>query len=277
MGLNPEVGVYFKRCIGTEKCGYCIKACPEGEETLISDGNVITGIDREKCTECLACVDACPAEALVVWGKKMTADEVMKVVLSDIDFYRKSDGGVTISGGEPLIQLQFTANLLGECRNHGIHTCVESSLHVKGDIVREILPLTDMIITDIKHMDPEKHRDYTGTGNGLILENIAFIAGEGKPLIIRIPVVPGHNDGDDNIHATEQFITGKLGNCVKQVQLVPYRQMGVEKYASLGRDYPMNYITPPERKVWEQNIKRITERMQSHGIPAVAGTSSKTG
>ncbi len=277
MSLNSEVGVYAARCIGVDKCGYCLTACPElSKGTLLSDGNVITGIDREQCAGCLKCADACPSEALVVWGKRMTVADVVKVVIADMDFYLKSGGGVTISGGEPLIQWCFTAEILKECKGRGIHTCMESSLHANREIVRDILPLADMVITDIKHMDPDKHREYTGIGNGLILENIAFVAGQSTPLIIRIPVVPDHNDGDDNIRATAEFIAGTLGNRVTQVQLLPYRQLGVEKYSSLGREYPMNYVTPPERSTWEQNIKRMAERMQSLGIPAVAGTGNKT-
>lgn len=276
MKLHPEAAVYSSRCIGVSKCGYCISACPEsGSETLLIEGDSITGIHREHCTGCLKCTEVCPSGALTAWGKKMTLTDVMKIVLSDMDFYRKSNGGVTISGGEPLVQWQFTSAILKECRKHEIHTCVESSLHVKREIVEKILPLADMIITDIKHIDTIKHREYTGAGNELVLENIAAVAAESKPLIIRIPVIPEHNDDDENIHATAQFITEKLGTRVMQVQLLPYKQLGVEKYASLGREYPMNYFKPPERDVWEKNIRRIAEIMQSYGIPAVPGTGAK--
>jgi pyruvate formate lyase activating enzyme len=276
MKLGPEIGVYPKRCIGISNCGYCIKACPNIDKgTLLTDGNTIAGINSQNCTGCLVCADACPSEALTVWGKKKTVSDVFKVVLSDMDFYRKSGGGVTISGGEPLIQWQFTAEILKECRNHGIHTCVESTLYVKKEIVNEILPLSDMIITDIKHMDTDRHREYTGVGNERILENIAAVADVNKPLIIRIPIITGLNDMDENIRATADFITGDLGNRVRQVQLLPYKQLGVEKYESLGREYPMNYYTAPERTIWEQNIKCVAERLQSFDIPAVAGTGNK--
>ncbi len=278
MKSAPEVGVYSTRCIGVRECGYCIKACPEtGGETLIVEGNAISGIRRDNCTGCMKCAEACPSNALTAWGRKMTVSDAVRVIESDIDFYRKSGGGVTISGGEPLVQWQFTSAILRACRDSDIHTCVESSLHVKSEIVREVLPLADMIITDIKQMDPSKHREYTGAGNELILENIAAIAAMNKPLIIRIPVVPGHNDDDGNIRATADFITGKLGNRIKQLQLLPYKQLGVEKYASLGREYPMDYFTPPEREVWEKNITRIAELLRSYGIPAVPGTGAKTG
>jgi pyruvate formate lyase activating enzyme len=273
----PEAGVYSSRCVGIRKCGYCLKACPEsGNGALIIEGDIITGIDRNICTCCLKCADACPSGALMVWGKKMSVSGIMDVILSDRDFYLKSGGGVTISGGEPLVQWQFTVELLKECKHYDIHTCLESSLQVQAGILQQVLPFADMIITDIKHMDTIKHREYTGVGNELILDNIIKTAVAHKPLIIRIPVVPDHNDGDENIHATAQFIIEKLGNRVTQLQLLPYRQLGVEKYASLGREYPMSYFNPPERPVWEKNIHRIAEILLSYGIPAVAGTTAKT-
>ena len=277
MNTGPELGVYSSRCIGVSKCGYCISACQvKDKETIITGDDKVKAINRENCGGCLKCADACPSDALTVWGKRMTVQDVLKVVLSDMDFYRKSGGWVTISGGEPMLQRPFTSGILQECREHGIHTCSESSLSVKSDIVRSMLPLADMIITDIKHMDTVKHREYTGSGNELILENISLVAGQNKPLIIRIPVVQGHNDDDDNIRATAGFIRSLPGKGVSQVQLLPYRQLGVEKYASLGMEYPMNYFTPPEREDWERNIRRIADVMCSYGIPAVAGTGGKT-
>ncbi len=276
MLLYPEIGVYSSRCIGVSKCGYCLKACPEsGNGAFIIRGDNVAGIDRDICDGCLNCADVCPSGALIVWGKKMTIGDIMAVILSDLNFYNKSGGGVTISGGEPLVQWQFTIELLKECIHNGIHTCIESSLNVKTEILNRVLPFADLIITDLKHMDPVKHREYTGTGNELILENIMKIADLNKPLIIRMPVVAGHNDGDKNINDTAQFIAGKLGNRVMQLQLLPYRQLGVEKYTSLDREYPMHYFNPPERSEWEKNIKRIVEIMLSFGIPAVPGTTAK--
>jgi pyruvate formate lyase activating enzyme len=133
-----------------------------------------------------------------------------------------------------------------------------------------------MIITDIKHMDSVKHKEYTGVGNELTLSNIVETVKSGKPLIIRIPVVPDHNNDEENINATAKFIIDKLENRVMQVQLLPYRQLGTEKYKSLGQDYPMDYLTPPERSVWEKNIIHIADLMKSYGVLAVAGTNVKT-
>jgi len=276
ISLHPEVGVYASRCIGISKCGYCLKACPESEKgAMIVYEDCVTGIDRNICNGCLKCADACPSDALAVWGKKMNIGEIMTVILSDMEYYAKSGGGVTISGGEPLLQWNFTIELLKGCAAHHIHTCLETALNIQTEIVLQVIPYADMIITDIKHMDPLKHREYTGSANDLILKNVAAIAKKNKPLIIRIPVIPGHNDDDENIRATAEFIKGELGNRVKQVQLLPYKQLGVEKYNALGMDYPMNYFNPPEREIWEKNIKRIAAILQSYGIPAVPGTGAK--
>ena len=276
MHLPPEVGVYSSRCIGIDKCGYCLGACPElSKGTLIREANYISGINRDVCLRCLKCADACPSNALMVWGKSLTVDSVMKTILSDSEFYEKSGGGVTISGGEPLVQWEFTFELLKECRKNGIHTCLESSLHIRPEILEQTYPVTDIIITDIKHMDTEKHREYTGVGNELILNNIVKTVEEGKQLIIRLPVIPGHNDSEENITATARFISDRLGNRVTQVQLLPFRQLGVEKYESLGLRYGMNDFPTPPREVWEQNILLLVEVMKSYGIPAVAGSSNK--
>lgn len=277
MRPGPEVGVYSSRCIGVSTCNLCVSACPEtGGGALAVNDDAVKGIRREQCSDCLACAGACPSGALKVWGRKMSLGDVVDVALSDMEFYAKSGGGVTISGGEPLLQWRFTSEILRECRGHGIHTCVETSLHARADIVRQVVTLADMIITDIKHMDTARHREYTGVGNETILENIAEVAAGEKPLIIRIPVIPEHNDDEENIRATADYITGRLGNRARQVQLLPYRQLGVEKYASLDREYPMDYFTPPPREAWEKNIRRIAEFMQSRGIPAVPGTGAKT-
>ena len=276
MGIHPEVGVYSSRCIGIDKCGCCLKVCPElNKGTLVAEGNHISGINRNVCLGCLKCADACPSNALMVWGKSLTVESVMKTILSDSEFYEKSGGGVTISGGEPLVQWGFTFELLKECRKNNIHTCLESSLHVRPEILEQSYPVTDMIFTDIKHMNSEKHREYSGVGNELILNNITKTVEANKQLIIRIPVIPGHNNSEENIKATARFISDRLGNRVTQVQLLPFRQLGVEKYGSLGMHYGMNGFPTPPREVWEQNILFLVDVMKSYGIPAVAGSSNK--
>lgn len=274
INAKPEVGVYSDRCIGVDKCGYCIDACELFKDSVIEiKDNKIYRIDRDKCNNCLKCADICPANALITWGKKMSVAEVMKVIMADREFYRKSGGGVTLSGGEVLVQWEFARDLLKECKKNYLHTCVESSLHYKTDVLYEIYPYTDLVITDIKHMNSALHQKYTGAGNELILANIKKTVELNMPLVIRIPIIPDHNNSEANIRATAEFIVDELNNRVKQVQLLPYRPLGTEKYASLGLDYPMHVSV--DRKIWEKNILELVDVMKSYGIAAVAGTTTK--
>ena len=204
----------------------------------------------------------------------MTVDEVLKEVLSDRAFYVKSGGGVTLNGGEVAAQWKFALEILGECRRHHVNTCVESSLFCSPEILERFYPLTDLLITDIKHMDPDVHLKYIGAANTLILSNIIKTVEAGIPTVIRIPIIPEVNNDKENIVRTAEFIAEKLGNRVVQVQLLPYRKLGTEKYDSLGIEYPMGPdYSMPEREVWEKNILELVELMKTYGTPAVAGSS----
>ena len=275
--LQTEIGVYASRCIGADKCGYCLAACPRtGRNIFLRDENRITGIDRSLCDGCAKCAQACPANALVIWGRKTSTAEVMKAALADIEFYEKSGGGITVSGGDALVQWQFTLSLLNECRRQHIHTCIETALNVHPAILDAVYPAVDMVIADIKHMDSALHKKYTGAGNELILSNLVKTAALSVPLILRIPVVPEYNNDEKNIRETAKFIVHKLNNKVLQVQLLPYRQLGLEKYKSLGLPYPLEANTQPERSVWEGNIRHLASVMKGYGVPAVAGSTVKT-
>lgn len=273
-----EVGVFSQRCIGIDKCGRCLDACSiskEGKSIFIIKENKIAGINREICTNCLKCAEVCPANALIIWGKSMTINEVMSEIMRDLPFYEKSNGGVTISGGDPLVQWKFTLELLKECKKRGLHTCVESELHTNWEIIEKILPYTDLFLTDIKHMDPVKHKEYTGVSNWLILENIKKLAKLGKPIVIRIPVIPGLNDSIENIRKTSEFIVQELGATVKQVQLLPYHTLGHPKYESLDLKYPLENLNVPPKQQFKEHIDYLAEILQSYGIRAVVGAYSK--
>jgi len=205
----------------------------------------------------------------------MTVNQVVREVLSDREFYQKSGGGVTISGGDPLSQWQFTLGILRECKRQRIDTCLESSLHCKEEVLTQVYPFVDLVYTDIKHMDPVKHKEYTGADNRLILSNIRNTVAAGKPLVIRIPLVPGHNDDENNIRATAGFILNELHNRVLQVQLLPFRPIGAEKYAALGIAYPMAHIRHWERPEYEEATHRLAAILASYGINARAGATAK--
>jgi pyruvate formate lyase activating enzyme len=273
LSAKPEVGVYSSRCIGIDKCGYCLAACPVCDQgVFLQKDDRIAGIERSICTGCLECADVCPANALIVWGKRLSVDDVIEEVLSDAAFYEKSGGGVTLSGGEALLQWPFVLEILNQCGQHGIHSCLESTLHCQTDILELVYPYTDLVITDIKHMDAVRHREYTGVSNSRILENIIATTSMEKPLILRIPVVPGFNDDEPNIRSTAEFIVNRLQKKVLQVQLLPYRRLGEEKYASLGMDYQMPEYAQLSRSRWEEMMASLLSIMGSYNIPVDAIT-----
>ena len=274
---KPELGIYPSKCIGLDRCDLCVKACPQERSPLVFINRIVVSAEREQCAAgCMACAEACPASAVIRWGKDMSVDELLKIIVADRSLYQKSGGGVTLSGGEVMIQWEFAVELLRACKESYIHTCVESALHCNPEHMEAVYEFSDLVITDIKHIDDQMHKLYTGMGNRLILQNIRRTAELGKKLIIRIPVIPDINDDDWNILETGRFILDELYNRVAQVQLLPYRKMGTEKYDSLNRNYPMGdeYI-PPERAVWEANIMRLTSLLAAMGIPAVAGSNVK--
>jgi len=277
LSSKPELGVYPDKCIGTDKCSFCVKACPQQDTPLAFADNTLLAVERKKCLDgCTSCVDACPASAIICWGKEMTTDDLMKVILADRSYYLKSGGGVTLSGGEVMMQWEFALKLLKACSEHDIHTCVESALHCGREQMEAIYEFTDMVISDIKHMDTKVHKIYTGVGNELILDNLKRTAELNKKMIIRIPVVPMHNDSDENIIATGKFVKEELNNKVIQLQLLPYKKLGTEKYASLNQDYPMGSdFIQPEREIWEANLLRLTALLCDMGVPAVAGSNVK--
>ena len=232
---------------------------------------------RAECDNCFKCADACPPRAIKQWGEKMTLTDLMKIITEDKSFYRRTGGGVTLNGGEVMLQWEFARMLLKACRETGINTCVETALHCPVEHMEAVYEYTDLVIADIKHMDTNKHREYTGVGNELILSNIKRTVEMKKKLVIRTPVVPGYNGDEENIRKTGVFIRDDLGgDAVVQYQLLPYRKMGIEKYDSLGAPYPMSGYEPPERSEWEVNLTSLADMLvNEYKLPAVAGSGRK--
>jgi pyruvate formate lyase activating enzyme len=278
MKHERQIGLYPSRCVGRDKCGLCLKACPLGYKSpLLTSERSAQKADFRVCPEnCFKCAEACPSHAVMVWGNVMTVTEVMESVLADKEFYEASGGGITISGGEVMMQWKFALELLKASRENGIHTCIETTLHCDTEHLKQMLPYTDMIITDIKHMDPKKHKEFTGVDNKKILENLQYLSGVDMPLVIRIPVLPGRNNSEENIRKTAKFIKKHLSNRIKQIQLLPYRKLGTEKYDSLRLAYPMgDDYAQPKREVWEKNLLHLAEIISEYGLPAVVGSSIK--
>ena len=287
---KPQLGIYSEKCIGLDKCGLCVKACLNNIEAvygnaaaahmsppLVFSENLIASANRAECPEnCFACAEVCPASALKTWGAGYSVDELLEIVLADRNLYRKSGGGVTLSGGEVMLQWEFARELLHACKSNYIHTCVESALHCPQEHMEAVYEYADMVITDIKHMDSAIHKEFAGVGNDLILKNIKRTAEMGKKLIIRIPVVPGRNDDENNIIATGAFVRDILKNKVIQLQLLPYRKLGTDKYESLNQPYPMGEdFSAPERSVWEPRLLHLVGLLAEMNVPAVAGSNVK--
>lgn len=275
---TAEIGFYPDKCLSLQKCGDCLKACPAGDNgPLRFENGMLRAICiSDHCARCLKCVEACPSRALKAWGEQMTVEEMMKIILEDRSYYIKTGGGVTLSGGEVMLQWEIAEMLLEACRKIGINTCVETALNCPEAHMEAVYRHTDLVITDIKHMDTKKHKDYTGVSNERILENIERTVALGKKLVIRTPIVPGYNNDEENIRKTGAFIRDVLGNRIVSYQLLPYRKMGTEKYASLGIDYPLGDYAPPERSVWEENLLMLTKLLiDEYGIKAAAGTGGK--
>ncbi len=269
---RKQVAVYKKQCIGISKCGDCLKACPKGEKTFFVEGDYVTGIDRKVCDDCTLCYEECPSNALKVWGQEMTVDEAMEIIVRDKAYYEKNSGGVTISGGESLMQPDFVREVFKRCKEENIHTCVESALHVESKILDDIMPYTDMVITDIKHMDSAIHKKFIGFGNEKVLENIKKLVQFGKPVVLRIPVIPGFNDSIDDIKAIGEFIINELDNKVCQLQMLRFRPLGQEKYEGLGMPYKME--VSKERETFESEIQSYVKMLKEMGVVAFAGASN---
>lgn len=228
---QPEVGFIKNLCV---KCGKCVDICRE--QALAVQDNGFPHIDHQKCTGCGKCSGVCSYKALVLYGKPMSAGEIFDMVAGDKMFYDASGGGVTVSGGEPLLQMETVKELLGKCRRAKIHTCIETSGFAVAAALEQVLPLTDYLLFDLKIMDAEKHQKYTGKSNDLILANAKLAAESVKEILFRMPLVPGINDDEQNIRATAQFIRSLKQNCI---ELMPYHRLGKGKYDSLGKKYPM--------------------------------------
>ena len=235
---HPEISYNKEKCI---HCLECIHECDKKAINIIKhkdiDNNKII-IDRNKCDNCSECAKICPAKALTVYGKVTSYKEVVDIVEKDMDFYSKSKGGLTISGGEPLSQVEFTKSILKEAKTRRIHTAIETCGYANWSDLKEVAMLLDYVIFDIKNIDDEKHKEYTGVSNKLILDNFNKLCEEFPNLkkLVRTPVIPGFNDNMKDIEGIIEFIKGKPNI---KYELLPYHRLGKIKYENLGREYLM--------------------------------------
>lgn len=254
-----ELIVRESRC---RRCGTCLDVCPQGALALTGDS---ISIDRGRCALCGACAEACPSQALEVVGQEMTVREVMREVEKDVPFYDESRGGATFSGGEPLLQPEFLAALLSACKEKGISTVVDTCGFAPWETMENVRENVDLFLYDLKVMDPARHAELTGVSNERILENLERLSRLGQPLIVRVAVIPGKNDAEEEIRALGRFVAS-LQN-PPPIDLLPYHRTGIGKYARLGRAYRLEETVPPD----EERMAEIALLLRRYEFPVTVG------
>jgi pyruvate formate lyase activating enzyme len=254
---QQEVQWFPDRCIG---CAACLEACPQDAQGLNEGVRVYR---RERCDACGNCVAVCYADALLLSGRWWEPEELVDLLLRDREFYDQSGGGVTLSGGEPVLQHTFGLRVLELCRAAGLRTAIETAAYCSWEHLAGLLPWLDLVMLDVKHMDDAAHRAATGVPNRLILENARRLAESGVPLIIRTPVVPGVNDTPEAIGAVAEFIHNFPN--LRYYELMPFHRMAGGKYRSLGLDYPAADLLPPSA----ERLQALAERARAAGLPDV--------
>ena len=254
--INPEITYFAEKCAG---CGNCARACPSfchifGEECEKEHIHIYL---RTGCTRCGRCVSACRYGALKVSGEEKTVGFILNEVMKDAVFYDNSGGGVTLSGGEPLFQADFSYALLRSFKASGLHTCVETSGYGNFDDLERLAEYTDIFLYDIKETDAERHKIYTSAGNTEILENLRGLERINAAVILRCPVIPGINDRDGHFAAIGN-LTRSLKN-ILHVDVLLYHPTGISKYARLGRTPPPLSREVPaknEAENWAETLRR---------------------
>lgn len=268
--FEPEKGYDPESCTG---CGKCVAACPSVALSLSPHGNKVV-TDTSLCALCYKCVEVCPSNAVKKYGLTLSIEEAVAEISKDEIFYFHSSGGVTISGGEPLSQPDFVSAILKESKKLGIHTAIESSLHVSYEAVEQVIPYLDVLYVDIKHMDSKTHYEWIGEGNRLILENIVKADSATQPLdiIIRIPLIPGFNDSDENLIKTLQY--SEMLQKATGIELLPYHRLGLNTYGYLGKDYPCRELVVPNPEYLSERAAFLKKHARTIPVKIGSGFTS---
>jgi pyruvate formate lyase activating enzyme len=246
---NPETrsllpDLYWKKTLCTQ-CGKCLEVCPRGavrppvpQEEALSEDSTYHKIIRDRCDRCMACVESCPSSALEIVGKPLSVDAVLEEVERDRLFYATSGGGLTVSGGEPTLHADYASALLHGAHERGIHTCLDTSGYCSWAVLERLIESTDIVLFDVKHVDPELHTRETGVTSALTVENLRRLVREGTTVWVRIPVVPGYNDSRA-FHEKAVGLLLSLPARPARIDLLPFHNWCQDKYAWLGIDWEL--------------------------------------
>nr|WP_321452995.1 glycyl-radical enzyme activating protein [uncultured Carboxylicivirga sp.] len=260
--ISPQTQKMYskQKCIGAQ---ICIEVCPHDALQLTPNG---IATDWDKCTACGKCAEVCPTKAIEMSGEQMDINHLLKTIESESLFFDQSGGGVTFSGGEPLMHYKTLLELLEKCGQRHIHRVVDTSLFSRSEIVKQVAEKTELFLIDLKHMNDEKHKKYTGVSNKLIHENIQLLSEMGSDFWIRIPLIEGVNADEENIKASAKFLGG-LNWPSKLVNLLPYHDVGKNKHLKLGSTYNGDGMHEPSK----ETINRTIQIFANSGIEAIEG------
>ena len=236
---DPEISLIRSKCIG---CGHCFTACPLNGHAMRPNGERV--FHRARCRRCGVCAEKCYAKAIELIGREMSVEEVLADVEKDRPFYETSAGGMTLSGGEPLLQFDFTSALLQEAKRRALHTCIETCGFAPFDRLERLVPFVDLFLYDYKETDPGRHREYTGAPREVIVENLLRLDRLGAKIILRCPIIPGLNARDDHF-AGIAALANRLDN-IREIHLMPFHPLGKAKSERLGKTAPMEESAFPE-------------------------------
>lgn len=263
---EPERAYNSEKCT---LCGVCVCTCIESALTLDKEAGRVA-VDKNRCVHAFNCAARCPTGAMVRYGVKMTSTEAIREIAKDEIFYFHSRGGVTVSGGEPLEQEEFVREILLGCRERSIHQAMETSFFAAWERIERLLPILNLLYVDLKHIEARRHREIVGVDNAIILENMQRASGSACDfeMIVRLPLIPGMNDEDDDLRRTAGFLATLRK--VKEVELLAYHRLGTETYRNLGLEYPLAKIKIPSKEYMEEKAKLLAtagKRILINGLP----------